>query len=471
MPRARLLPLALLALVPGVAWTQGNPVGPEFRVNTYTTNNQVIPAVASDSVNFVVVWNSQGQDGSAYGVFAQRYSSSGTPLGPEFRVNTYTTGPQVRASVAADGSGNFVVVWDSLAQDGSSYGIFGQRYASSGTPLGPEFRVNTSTTDAQVYPAVASDASGNFVVVWESNLQDGSSFGVFGQRFASSGAPLGPEFRVNTYTTNVQDDESVASDSSGNFVVVWRSLLQDGSNYGVFGQRYADDGSPLGPEFRVNTNTSQNQTEPTVAVASPGSFLVVWEDAASPLDSSSWAVIGQRYASDGSPLGGEFRVNSQSAGGQRYPAITSRPGSDFVVAWQSFSQDGSTYGVYAQRFCTALTSVTIAVNGSTTVCPTGTGGLATVIDSDGGVSTHQWGFRTMSGGTITDIVGQTGTAYTLNGADFPGAGSYLLVCTTTPACGSLTTSNEVGVTVDATDATPPAVTPPASLATTQTLCM
>ena len=47
---------------------------------------------------------------------------------------------------------------------------------------------------------MASDSSGNFVVVWMSDSQDGSSDGVFGQRYASSGTPLGPEFRVNTYT-------------------------------------------------------------------------------------------------------------------------------------------------------------------------------------------------------------------------------------------------------------------------------
>ena len=51
-------------------------------------------------------------------------------------------------------------------------------------------------------PSVASDAAGNFVVVWDSADQDGSDVGVFGQRYASSGAPLGPEFRVNTYTTS-----------------------------------------------------------------------------------------------------------------------------------------------------------------------------------------------------------------------------------------------------------------------------
>jgi len=52
-----------------------------------------------------------------------------------------------------------------------------------GNPLGPEFRVNTYTTSYQSWPAVASDSSGNFVVVWESNFQDGSNSGVFGQRY------------------------------------------------------------------------------------------------------------------------------------------------------------------------------------------------------------------------------------------------------------------------------------------------
>jgi hypothetical protein len=140
--------------------------------------------------------------------------------------------------VAADSSGNFVVVWLSGGQDGSGYGVFGQRYASSGAPLGPEFLVNTYTQNYQSSPSVAPDPSGGFVVVWSSYGQDGSSEGVFGQRYLSSGAPTGSEFRVSTYTTGVQDAASVAADSSGNFVVVWMSIPQDGSGYGIFGQRY-----------------------------------------------------------------------------------------------------------------------------------------------------------------------------------------------------------------------------------------
>jgi hypothetical protein len=199
---------------------------------------QYVPVVASDpSGNFVVVWDSDAQDGSGRGVFAQRFASSGAPVGPEFRVNTFTTDNQFFPSVAADTSGNFVVVWTS-PQDGSSFGIFGQRYASSGAPLGPEFRVNTYTTGSQYLPAVASDSSGNFVVAWSSYTEDGSSYGVFGQRYSNAGALLGPEFRVNTFTANSQNRPAVAAEPTGNFVVTWDSQLQDGSGLGVFGQRY-----------------------------------------------------------------------------------------------------------------------------------------------------------------------------------------------------------------------------------------
>src|SRR5687768_15408029 len=88
------------------------------------------------------------------------------PIGPEFRVNTYTTGSQWSPSVAMDAGGNFVVAW-TTPQDGSSYGIYAQRYNAAGASLGVEFRVNNHTNSAQAYPSVAMDADGDFVIAWE----------------------------------------------------------------------------------------------------------------------------------------------------------------------------------------------------------------------------------------------------------------------------------------------------------------
>ena len=129
-----------------------------------------------------MAWESP-QDGSGLGIFGQRYKNDGTKNGGEFQVNTYTTNDQRNPSVAIDGNGNFVVVWDSLGQDGSLQGIYAQRYNSDGTTRGAEFRVNTYTTSTQSSPSVAMDGTGAFVVVWQSFGQDGDEYGVFGQRF------------------------------------------------------------------------------------------------------------------------------------------------------------------------------------------------------------------------------------------------------------------------------------------------
>ncbi|MBX7106178.1 MAG: hypothetical protein K1X57_19010, partial [Gemmataceae bacterium] len=88
-------------------------------------------------------------------------------------------------------------------------------------------------------PRVASDTAGNFVVSWTQDILGVATSGdVYAQRFLAGGAPFGGEFRVNTYTTNSQKNSSTAMDEDGDFVVVWESTGQDGSNEGIYGQRY-----------------------------------------------------------------------------------------------------------------------------------------------------------------------------------------------------------------------------------------
>ena len=334
----------------------GSALGTEFQVNTYTTDEESRPSVATDSGgNFVVVWESGGafgvgQDGSYSGVFGQRFASSGSALGTEFQVNTHTAYFQGSSAVSSDPSGNFVVVWASAYQDDPfGTGVFGQRFASDGSTLGTEFHVNTYTTASQGVPSVATDSSGNFVVVWASfgaglAGQDGSYGGIFGQRFASSGGALGSEFQINSYTTGDQLNPSVATDPSGNFVVAWQSDPQGG----VFGQRFASDGSALGSEFQVSTYTTYGGFNPRVATDVSGNFVVAWHDLNH--DGSSFGVFGQLFASDGSALGSEFRVNTYTNNSQRGPSVATEPSGNFVVVWQSYTQDGSQDGVFGQRF-------------------------------------------------------------------------------------------------------------------------
>jgi hypothetical protein len=394
--------LAVLTVTPSDLLGQGNPLGPEFRVNSSTANPQELPAVAADAAgNFVAAWASYQYGSGA--IFGQRYASSGAPLGPEFRVDSLPSPANTRPAVASSPSGDFVVVWGSWNADGSASGVFGQRYANSGGPLGSEFRVNEHTTGFQNGPAVACDGSGSFVVVWtdyslvpeaivgqrydSSGAPLGGNFqvaatpfgvgspsvatdalgnfvvawtrsaypafgwNVAGQRYSSSGSPLGSEFRVNTFpnTYYYGTSTSVGRSASGDFVVVWGTYVQDGSLFGVAGRRYAGSGVPLGSEFQVNTYTTGDQGDASVVADAAGDFVIVWTSANE--DGSSAGVFGQRFAAAGNPLGPEFRVNTYTTAGQFEPAVAVVPSSgNFVVVWVSQSQDGSGFGVFGQRY-------------------------------------------------------------------------------------------------------------------------
>ncbi len=332
----------------------GVPEGAAFRVNAYTTGCQGEtpgPSVGSDALgNFVVVWASMPcydrppQDGSGSGIYAQRYDASGAPRGLEFRVNSYTTGEQVWPAVASDAGGPFVVAWESLDQDGSGFGVFAQRYDASGTPRGGELQVNLYTPSNQFAPAAASDAGGNFVVAWESLNQDGDSYGVFAQRYDATGLRRGGEFQVNTHTSSLQMGVALASAAAGDFVVVWNSYGQDGSGLGVFAQRYGAAGAPLGAEFQVNTLTTGDQGITSVTMDVTGDFAVFWGST----PDSRWpelsSVRGQRYFATGVPRGVEFQVNAVGSYGD-VPSAASDGSGNLVVAWQR-----SVGGVRARRF-------------------------------------------------------------------------------------------------------------------------
>src|SRR5258706_14871842 len=88
--------------------------------------------------------------------------------------------------------------------------------------------------------------------------------------------PIGPEFRVNAYTTNAQSTPAVSAAGDGSFVVAFSDAVQDGSGYGVFARRFGSDGAPLGAEFRVNAQTANDQKLPSIAVSSGGNFVVAW---------------------------------------------------------------------------------------------------------------------------------------------------------------------------------------------------
>jgi hypothetical protein len=322
----------------------GQPLGAEFLVTTQGFSGPDVIAEADGA--FVVAW--EGPDGNNQGVFARRFDSSGQPIGTEFQVNSSAAGFQYHIAMAMTGGGTFVVTWSSFGSGSGGTGVFGRRYDGAGQPVGSEFRIN-SYTGRQARPAVASGSDGAFVVAWSSEAQDDGIFGgVFAQRFASSGARLGSEFQVNSYTHGGQGRPTVAAAAEGSFLVAWGSQDQDGDSPGVFGQCYDSNGLAVGGEFQVNSYTSGFQGRVTAAAGADGTFMVAWDSNGQ--DGHSYAVFARRYDSSGHGLGAEFQVSSFTISTQEWPAVAAGADGTFVATWVSWFQDGDLGGVFGQRF-------------------------------------------------------------------------------------------------------------------------
>jgi hypothetical protein len=320
--------------------------GAEFRVNAYTTSFQRFPKVASDAGGgIVVVWESFGQDGSGQGIYGRRFDPAGGSLGGEFRVNATTTFAQTYPSVAMDPAGNFVVVWSSA--HGADYDVMAQRYDAAGAAQGPEFRVNTYTTGDQWRPSVGMDGAGNFVVAWN---QDET--GVYGQIFDAAGAAIGGEFQVNTYTGGTLAKPVVGVHADGRFVVAWNTDGQyDGAD--VMARRYLALGGPDGGEFLVNLIEAGDQRHAAVAADATGNVVVAFDGDAFH-DPDFGGVSARRYNLEGTPQNFQFPINLHTTSVQVQPSVSMDGAGHFVVVWNSTLQDGSAGGIVGQRFAKDL---------------------------------------------------------------------------------------------------------------------
>ena len=267
-----------------------------------------------------------------------------------------------RPSVACDGNGNFVVVWDSFGSDGSDYGVYFRRYNSAGSPLPfsgyplAARRVNETTEETQDSPNIAMRPDGSFIIVWRSLNQASPTSGndVYFRRFDQDANALDTqEVLVNTsFTAGSQEFADVAVSANGQFIVVWQSEAQDGSGSGVFARRYASTGLPTGSFIQVSAGADGNQQRPGVAMDANGGFAVVWESDAPGGGGEGFDVYVRHFASDDSPIpGSETRVNSFVTGFQGSPRISMADDGRHAVTWVSEGGDGAGFGVAVQIVC------------------------------------------------------------------------------------------------------------------------
>ena len=139
-------------------------------------------AIAPTGAAAVGCWESYGQDVAAtWGVYCQRFGLADlSKAGAEWRPHAVTAGDQGHPAVAYLEDGDFVVGWDSAGVDGAGLAAQYQRYAASGETQGARVVANRTWAGDQSRPFFAvADGSGGFLVGWQSAAQDGSDLGIY----------------------------------------------------------------------------------------------------------------------------------------------------------------------------------------------------------------------------------------------------------------------------------------------------
>ncbi|MCW2248352.1 Ca2+-binding RTX toxin-like protein [Azospirillum fermentarium] len=330
----------------------------EISVNTTTSNDQIQPSVAVlENGAQVVVWASNGQDGSGYGIYARRLDAAGQPVGDEFRVNAVTGNNQDNPSVTALGDGGFMVFWGqdvSLPSVGGgtgnpgATGIYAQRYDAAGNAVGGQMTLATGS-DAR-FPQATTLADGSVMAVW--STPQGSSINLTGQRFDAQGVALTGPFTIQHGDIPYHlDAPHVSALANGGYAVTWTQTSAQQTDWNIYTQVYSAANAVVSGPTRITSASGSNSFQSSNAVAglADGGFVVVYA-ATGGRDGSGDGIFLRRFNAGGQALSGETQVNGYAVGHQYQPSVTALADGGFVVAWTSEAQDGSGYGAYAQRY-------------------------------------------------------------------------------------------------------------------------
>lgn len=334
------------------------PIGDELPIEIQDTHSSQPTVVGLSDGRFLVIWKS-----ALYleKIEAQIFDATGNPVGDTFSVGSTTLANNKNpGSGTSVDTGRFVLTWEMWT--GSGWDLKAQIFEADGGKVGGEILVNTTTGGfwSQTASTISSLSGGRFVVTWTDWSEGGddtSGSSIRALVFEADGSRSGTEFLVNTTTSNNQSETSIATLSDGRFVISWTDSSSTGgdtSGSAIRAQIFESDGTRSGSEFLVNTTISNGQSESSIAALSDGRFAISWTDSSiTGGDTSFSAIRAQLFEPDGSKSGGEFLINTNTEYYQMDSAIAASSDGGFVISWSDLSaigDDTSWAAIKAQRF-------------------------------------------------------------------------------------------------------------------------
>lgn len=224
----------------------------------------------------------------------------------------------------------------------------------------PEFILNSTTTNAQRKPSIASTPDGGFVAAWLDKLTT-DTYNLVARVFGPDGRPTTSAIAVKSGYTGTSSSyfaPGLTVTEEGYFVVAWHEYSTITNTFDVFYSRYKLDGTAdSGHQAAALASiTANDQYVPVLSALPGGGFLAVFYggDNVAP-DSDVWF---RRFGSDGNATDtNQIQANNTSYPNAQYlPSADVTPDGSFVIAWQGNGPSDSN-GAFARKFGSAGTAL------------------------------------------------------------------------------------------------------------------
>lgn len=286
----------------GALWSAPLDVAASISTNNDSGDNPVLAASAAGT--WIAAWDQSqalttATTDNLRDIYFARSLNNGSTWAAPAALNSNAasaTGVNTAPSLACDSSGNWVAVWQagSIAppSPSSDSEIMVARSSNNGASWSAASILNTNApTDstADWAPRVATDGSGTWITVWQTNLYTTSTKPVTDILFSKS-TDNGSTWSPPVSLTNSSDPDSgyddgprIASSGAGTWIIVWASdntlsgTLTSSGN--IFYSRSTNSGGSFSTPAPLNSDAAtiaSVDAHPDIAFNS-GGFVVTWD--------------------------------------------------------------------------------------------------------------------------------------------------------------------------------------------------
>ena len=296
------------------------------------TEEQVVKSVLAAPLKFqyalsgvrthVAVWQHKEPTRSA--IFAQVYDSLFQKKGDPINVTGFISHGELYTShffdfeTAIDSIGNFMVVWQSNIQDVSA-----KQFDSDGTVKRPEFKVNTSAGDIAMAARIAASPNGKFVIFWR-DINGKLKARLFDKEGDSGEKILKEYVWYGDFNGEMRSKNRVAINNRGDFVCTFRTDYYAVQML-IFEASFTEIAAPL-HSYLMYSDSNMD------IVMNNNQIVLSWI-----VDGLETGIKVQRFDTRGAKIGPLITADDHVES-LRYPSLAMNYKNEFVLAYQDGTQ-------------------------------------------------------------------------------------------------------------------------------------